>query len=151
MSQENRIAAVRADAQALYRDGALYCSEAVVAAVRRHLAPEMPEALIAAASGFPAGVGGAKCICGAVSGAVLCLGYFFGRTEASTKNRRCMALARELQARFRHRHKGVLCCHVYTHGMDFMRGDHLEQCVGFVGDMAEAVAEITLREWDAHK
>jgi len=151
MTKEERIKIVRAEAERLYRDGAFYCAEAVVAAVRAHLAPEMPEALIAAASGFPVGVGRSKCMCGAVSGGVLCLGYLFGRTEPSAESRRCLELAGELQESFRSRHKGVLCCYVHTRGMDMARGEHKAQCVAFTGEIAEKVAEIALREWNTHR
>jgi C_GCAxxG_C_C family probable redox protein len=71
---------VKDDAQALFRSGEFYCSEAIVSSICKNVAPEMPEALIAAASGFPVGVGRSKCMRGSVSGAVLCLGYFFGCT-----------------------------------------------------------------------
>jgi hypothetical protein len=47
----------RADAEKVYREGRFYCSEAVVSAIRENIAPEMPEALIAATGGFPVGAG----------------------------------------------------------------------------------------------
>ncbi|MDR2445600.1 MAG: C-GCAxxG-C-C family protein, partial [Spirochaetaceae bacterium] len=74
----------REDAERMFREGGFYCSEAVVASIRANIAPEMPATLVAAASGFPAGVGGSLCLCGAVSGGVIALGYFFGRTGPSS-------------------------------------------------------------------
>lgn len=152
MSQKVDIEKVRMDAEEFFRSGGFYCSEAIVASVRKNLAPDMPKELIAAASGFPIGVGRSKCMCGAVSGAVICLGYFFGRTEPSSpadpKSQNCLRLANELQESFRSSHKGVLCCSVHTKGMDMASGEHKAQCISFTGEMAAKTAEIILRELD---
>lgn len=140
---------VRQDAEEYFRKGNYYCSEAIVASVRDNIAPDMPESLIAAASGFPVGVGRSKCMCGAVSGGVLAIGYVFGRTEPTSpqdpKSVKTLALANELQQAFRDSHR-VLCCSVQTKGMDMASGEHKAQCVGFTGEMAAKCAEIIARE-----
>jgi C_GCAxxG_C_C family probable redox protein len=150
MLREISIKQIRAEAENLFQKGGFYCSEAIVASLRKNLAPEMPAALIASASGFPVGVGRSKCMCGAVSGAVICLGYLFGRTEPSSpadpKSRNCLKLADELQESFRNNHKGVLCCHIHTKGMNMAAGEHKAQCVAFTGEMAAKTAEIAVRE-----
>lgn len=150
MLKEVNVAKVKADAEEFFRSGGFYCSEAIVASFRKNLTPEMPESLIAAASGFPVGVGRSKCMCGAVSGAVICLGYLFGRTEPSSpadpKSQNCLKLANELQQSFRENHKGVLCCSVHTKGMDMASGEHKNQCIAFTGEMAARAAEIVARE-----
>jgi C_GCAxxG_C_C family probable redox protein len=142
---------VREDAEAYFRSGGYYCSEAIVASVRDNLAPEMPDSLIAAASGFPVGVGKSKCMCGAVSGGVISLGYVFGRTGPSSpadpKSVRTLAAANELQQAFRDSHK-VLCCSVQTKGMDMASGEHKAQCILFTGEMAAKTAEIITRGLD---
>ena len=142
---------VRQDAEEYFRSGGYYCSEAIVASVRDNLAPEMPDALIAAASGFPVGVGRSKCMCGAVSGGVISLGYVFGRTQpgspADPASQRTLAAANELQQAFRDSHK-VLCCSVHTRGMDMASGEHKAQCISFTGEMAAKTAEIIVRELD---
>lgn len=140
---------VRQDAETYFQKGNYYCSEAIVASVRDNISPEMPEELIAAASGFPVGVGRSKCMCGAVSGGVISLGYVFGRTGPSTpadpKSVKTMELANELQQAFRDSHR-VLCCSVQTKGMDMASGEHKAQCVAFTGEMAAKTAEIIARE-----
>lgn len=150
MLREVSIDKVKTDAEDLFRNGGFYCSEAVVASIRENLAPEMPPELVAAASGFPVGVGRSKCMCGAVSGAVLCLGYLFGRSAPSSpadpQSQNCMKLANELQESFRQNHRGVLCCHIHTGGMDMASGEHKDQCVLFTGEMAAKTAEIAARE-----
>lgn len=150
MLQEVNIKKVREDAEEFFRKGNFYCSEAIVASIRKNLAPQMPEELIAAASGFPVGVGKSKCMCGAISGSVICLGYLFGRTQGSSpndpKSQNCLKLANELQDSFRKNHKGVLCCYIHTKGMDMASGEHKNQCISFTGEMAAKTAEIAARE-----
>jgi len=149
MSQSIDVTKVQLDAEEYFRRGNYYCSEAIVASVRDNIAPEMPEAMIAAASGFPVGVGRSKCLCGAVSGGVLALGYVFGRTGPSTpadpKSVKTLELANELQQAFRESHR-VLCCSVHTKGMDMASGEHKAQCIAFTGEMAAKTAEIIARE-----
>lgn len=140
---------VREDAEEYFRRGNYYCSEAIVASVRDNIAPEMPEAMIAAASGFPVGVGKSKCMCGAVSGAVLSVGYLFGRTGPSSptdpRSVKTLELANEVQQAFRDSHR-VLCCSVQTKGMDMASGEHKTQCIAFTGEMAAKTAELIARE-----
>ena len=75
MVNEINIKQVQDDAEEVFKNGGFYCSEAVIHSVRKNIVPEMPEAIVSAGSAFPIGAGGAKCMCGAVSGAVICLGY----------------------------------------------------------------------------
>lgn len=149
MSRTIDVAKVQLDAEEYFRRGNYYCSEALVASVRDNIAPEMPEALIAAASGFPVGVGRSKCMCGAVSGGVIALGYVFGRTAPSSPadpaSVKTLELANELQQAFRESHR-VLCCSVQTKGMDMASGEHKTQCIAFTGEMAAKTAEIIARE-----
>ena len=151
MNSSVNVQKVGQDAAAYYQRGEYYCSEAIVASVRDNIAPEMPEAMIAAASGFPIGVGRSKCMCGAVSGAVMSLGYVFGRSGPSSpgdpRSVKALDLANEIQQAFRDNHR-VLCCSVQTRGMDFASGEHKAQCVAFTGEMAAKTAEIIVRELD---
>ncbi len=102
--------------------------------------------MIAMASGFPIGIGKSKCVCGAVSGGVMALGYFFGRTQGGDpKVQDTLKLAYELQEGFRKNHK-VLCCKVLTKGFDMASAEHKDQCVAFTGEIAEKTAEIIVRE-----
>jgi len=150
MLKEINVKRVKEDAEELFRIGGFYCSEAIISSVRKNIDPDMPVEMVAAGSGFPIGVGRSKCMCGAVSGAVVCLGYFFGRTQPTTptdpKSVKCMELAHELQESFRNNHKGVMCCHIHTKDMDMASGEHKAQCVAFTGEMAAKTAEIVARE-----
>jgi len=147
MKNEVSIKQVRYDAEEVFRIGGFYCSEAIMSAIRKNIDPNMPEALIAAASGFPIGVGRSKCMCGAISGAVIALGYFFGKEKsANGVDSKSMELAHELQESFRKNHQGTLCCHIHVKGMDLASGEHKKQCVAFTGEMAAKAAEIIARE-----
>ena len=63
--------AIRETAENYYRSGDFYCSEAIVKAIKDAFALPLPDSAIAMASGFPVGMGGAGCTCGAVAGGVM--------------------------------------------------------------------------------
>ncbi|WIF95756.1 C-GCAxxG-C-C family (seleno)protein [Caminicella sporogenes] len=146
MKKEVSIKKIRNDAEELFRKGDFYCSEAVVSSIKNNFEIDMPDEMIAMASGFPIGIGKSKCVCGAVSGGILTIGYFFGRTKGGDpKVQKTLQLANELQQSFRDNH-GCLCCHVHTRGMDMASGEHKKQCISFTGEVAQKAAEIIVRE-----
>ncbi len=136
---------VRKDAEELFRNGGFYCSEAVVSSMRDNFDFPVGSELIAAASGFPVGVGRSKCLCGAVSGGVVAIGYVFGRTEPTSPkdpaSAQTIELAGKLLEAFKESHR-VTCCSILTRGMDMASGEHKDQCVRFTGEMAAKTAEI---------
>ena len=150
MLKEVNIKKVRAEAEEIFRLGGFYCSEAIISSIRKNIDPDMPIELVAAGSGFPVGVGRSRCMCGAISGAVICLGYFFGRNRPSSpedpRSKKCIELAYELQESFRKNHQGTLCCHIHLKGLDVENGEHRPQCIAFTGEMAQKTAEIIARE-----
>lgn len=134
------------NAGALFQKGDFFCSEAVVATMRSTFDENMPVEIIATASGFPVGVGRQKCMCGAISGGIIALGYFFGRTTpADPKVNKTLALTAELHSIFREKNK-VACCSILTKGMDMASGEHKEQCIRFTSEMAKETARIIARE-----
>lgn len=146
MKKEVSIKKIKNDAEELYRKGYFYCSEAIVYSIKNNFEIDMPDEMVAMASGFPVGIGKSKCVCGAVSGGIMCLGYFFGRTKGGdSKVQKTLELANELQESFKNNHK-VLCCKVLTRGMDMGSGEHKNQCISFTGEIAEKTAEIIVRE-----
>lgn len=129
-----------------FRNGDFFCSEAIVSTIRDVFDPNMPIEIISTASGFPVGVGRQKCMCGAISGGVIALGYFFGRTQAGdTKVNKTLELTSELHQTFREKNK-VACCSILTKGMDMAAGEHKDQCVRFTSEMAKETARIIARE-----
>lgn len=138
---------IRNEAETLFQTGKFNCSEAVMSALRHAFFPDIPAYVIAAVSGFPVGIGGSGCLCGAVSSAVCALGLLFGREESSEllKAASCMKLAAELHQEFTAKHKAV-CCRVLTRSLEIGSAEHANQCVKLTGDAAEAAARIILRE-----
>ncbi len=147
MVKEVSISKIQKDAEDLFRNG-FFCSEAMVSCMRSNFELDLPEEVIAMASAFPVGMGRSKCVCGAVSGGMMCLGYFFGRTkQKDPKVEESLAVAKELHDWFKEKNS-ALCCRILTKGMDMASGEHKEQCIRFTGEVARKVAEIVCREKD---
>ena len=142
---------IREKAESYYRNGDFFCSEAIVKTIKDEFELPISDEIIAAASGFPVGVGRAGCMCGAVSGGVMALGLVFGRKEPKDpKVTKTMELTKELHEKFRNNHKS-LCCRILTKGLDMGAGEHKEQCIAFTGEVAEEVAKIIVRELSLEK
>ena len=87
---------LREDAVHIFNSG-FTCSESVIYAIKKNFELEMSDDAIAMSSGFPWGLGGAGCICGALAGGTMCIGYFYGRTEpGDPRNQLCFKLCNEL-------------------------------------------------------
>lgn len=137
---------IRKDAETYYREGDYYCSEAIVKSIKDGFGLEFPDSVIAMASGFPVGMGGSGCTCGAVAGGIMAIGMVFGRQEPKdSKVNKAMQLAKELHDGFQRRHS-CLCCRVLTRGMELGSPVHMEQCIAFTGEVAEETAKIIMRE-----
>jgi len=93
------------DAVDIFNQG-FACSESVIYAIKENFELDMSDDAIAMSSGFPWGLGGGGCICGALAGATMCIGYFFGRkTPGDPKINRCF----ERNPRFL---QGILWCNM---------------------------------------
>lgn len=137
---------IKTTAENYYRNGDYYCSEAIVKTIKDKFGLPVSDDVIAMASGFPVGIGGSGCTCGAVVGGIMALGLFFGRTEPKdTKVNKTMALSKELHDTFKGKHKN-LCCRVLTKGMTLGSPEHMEQCISLTGEVAEETAKIIARE-----
>lgn len=147
IKQEISIKKVAHDAEELFRGG-FFCSEALISSIRSNFELDIPEEIISMASGFPVGIGRSKCICGAISGGVMALGLFFGRTrQGDPKVEKNLELSKELHDWFKSSNgKNSLCCRVLTREFDMSSGAHKEQCIRFTGMVAGKVAEIIVRE-----
>ncbi|OUP48280.1 C-GCAxxG-C-C family protein [Lachnoclostridium sp. An181] len=145
--REISVSKVRKDAEELFRGG-FFCSEAVVSAIRSNFELDIPEEVISMASGFPVGIGRSKCLCGAVSGGVMAIGLFFGRTvQKDPKVEKTLELSKELHDWFKVANgKNALCCRILTKEFDMGQGEHKEQCIRFTGLVAGKVAEMIVRE-----
>ncbi|MDO5038501.1 C-GCAxxG-C-C family (seleno)protein [Clostridium sp.] len=144
--KDERLLRIKETAEKYYRDGQLFCSESIVKTLKDEFMPELSDDVIKFASGFPVGIGRAGCTCGALTGAVMAIGMIFGRNELGGEEvNKTLELSKELHDRFREANK-LTCCSVLTKGMVMGSKEHKDQCVRFTGEMAEAAAEIIIRE-----
>ncbi|GAA0178957.1 C-GCAxxG-C-C family protein [Clostridium sediminicola] len=130
-------------ARKYYREGTYLCSEAVLAAVNEVLQCGMPQEYVSLTSGFPVGMGGAGCTCGAISGGQCALGLVFGRKKPGGSNRKVMKLSKELHDKFR-QENGSACCRVLIRDYDFGSKEHKERCTRVTGDTCQIVMELIL-------
>ena len=63
---------LKKDAVDIFHQG-FACSESVIYAIRKHFELDMSDDAIAMSSGFPWGLGGGGCICGALAGGTMCI------------------------------------------------------------------------------
>ena len=147
LKKEVSVAKIAKDAEDLFRGG-FFCSEAVVSSIRSNFEMDVPEEVIAMASGFPIGIGRSKCLCGAVSGRVMAIGLVFGRTvQKDPQVEQTLLLSKELHDWFKEANgKNALCCRILTKEFDMGAGEHKEQCIRFTGLVAGKVAEMLIRE-----
>lgn len=147
LKKEVSVAKIAKDAEDLFRGG-FFCSEAVVSSIRSNFEMDVPEEVIAMASGFPIGIGRSKCLCGAVSGGVMAIGLVFGRTvQKDPQVEQTLLLSKELHDWFKEANgKNALCCRILTKEFDMGAGEHKEQCIRFTGLVAGKVAEMIRRE-----
>lgn len=133
---------IRKIAEDYYRNGDFYCSEAVVKTIIDEFQIDVSEDVIKMASGFPVGMGGMGCTCGALTGGVMVIGLVYGRSQGKDpKVNKAMELSAKLYQIFCERHK-VSCCKVLTRGMEKGSPEHMQQCIAFTGEMAYEAAKI---------
>jgi C_GCAxxG_C_C family probable redox protein len=133
------------DAVNIFNSG-FACSESIIFAIRKHFQLNLSDDAIAMSSGFPWGLGGGGCICGALAGGTIMLGYFFGRTEPGDVSiSQCFQLSQELHDYFR-KSCGATCCRVLTKGMEKESPKRKLQCTLFVSETVKKTAEIIIRE-----
>ncbi|GFE59696.1 C-GCAxxG-C-C family protein [Geobacter sp. AOG2] len=119
----------RAEAEALYRSGRYHCAEAVLAVIRNHFRPDLPEEVVQMASGFGGG-SGSGCICGAVSGGTVALGLTLKENKKQITH-----LTRELHSWFKGKY-GATCCKTIRATND--KGI----CPVLTGEVAGKIAEL---------
>ena len=102
------------------------CAQAVLQATTGLDSPE----LLRLAEPFGSGIGGSKCLCGAVSGGVLALGL---RGKGN--------LAGRLVAEFRKK-QGVTCCASLSRTYRWKSREHLANCRRITEETAAVVAEL---------
>jgi len=112
------------------------CSESIVKyAIDKGLCPEN---LLSCATSFSGGMS-SGCVCGAVAGAQMVLGYIYGRDNIFSNELCAREKAKELVEKFKERNK-VTCCKILTAGLEGMQ--RKEHCCKMVSDCAEILEEL---------
>jgi C_GCAxxG_C_C family probable redox protein len=132
-------------AENLYRSGQGLCTEAVLMTLNSAFGGGLaPEYVYKLASGLPLGMGGAGCICGALSGAALGLGLFLGPSGPDRgASKRLRVFTRELHDRFKASFAAT-CCRVLSKEVQNDRRAHFHQCAVITGRTAQMAADMIL-------
>lgn len=146
MVQKIDLVQIRKTAEGYYRNGDFYCSEAIVKTLIDAFELDVSDDVIKMASGFPVGIGGTGCTCGALSGGIMIIGFIFGRKVAKDPAvNNAMRLSAKLHDIFVAQHK-TTCCRALTKGMTKGSDEHMQQCIRFTGEMAYETAKIVAEE-----
>ena len=133
--------AVAAKAKALFDSKEALCADAIMRAVNEGLGGGLdPDTAKSLAVAFGNGLGGAGCLCGAVSGAALSLSCILSKTLPPYQVRKA---GRELHDRFKEKH-GSTCCRVLTKKVKADPKAHLAHCAGLTESGARMAVSIIL-------
>lgn len=129
-------------AASAYYEAGYWCGESVVRAINEALGSPMPAEVSKLASGFCEGLGGSRCICGALAGGVMASGLISGRTSPTDEWEPSYDAAAELRRRWMADQGAGTCDEVAERlgGMD--RPERWAHCAMLVGRTARWVIQI---------
>lgn len=138
---------IRQRAYNLMFSGRMMCSESVLAALNQGLCGGLtPELAMKVAAGFPEGIGGSGCTCGALTGGVIALGLFLFQSDATHADRsKVMAASGRLHHDFKSRF-GSTCCRVLVKNGFSEPSRHFKVCCDRSGWTAEHAASMILTD-----
>ena len=121
-----------------YFNNGYSCSESII----MELADKgvVPRELLSLATPFSGGIG-SGCLCGAIAGAQLVIGYLFGRENNQGNNNIARALAKEFMDEFKKKHR-VTCCRILTSGLDMASPERKAHCTNMVEDCSKILNHI---------
>ncbi len=119
------------DAMEVFYNG-FTCAETVMYTVKKHTTLDIPDSAIAMSSGFPWGLGGGGCICGALAAATMTIGFITGKKELSDdRDPRCFEETLKLHNSFKEE-CGATCCRILMKGLERDDPKRKENCAGYV-------------------
>ena len=131
----------------LMSTGRMMCSEAVLSVLNQGLGGGLPpDVAMKVASGFPEGIGGSGCTCGALTGGVIALGLFLSQSNSNPAGRRkTMAASGRLHHDFKS-HFGSTCCRLLIKNGSSEIPHYFEACCDRGSWAAEHAARMILAE-----
>ncbi len=119
-----------------YFNNGYSCSESIVkAAIDNGLCDKN---LLSVSTVFSGG-SSSGCMCGAIAGALMVLGYNYGRDNSANNHCSARNFAKEFMEKFKKLHK-VTCCKVLSNGLTGV--EKKENCSKLVGDSAIILEEL---------
>ncbi len=115
------------------------CAESIVKAFNELLGEPFSPDIVKMASGFGGGLGHAGCMCGALTGSVMILGMYKGRTIPEQDRDPVYDLAKAFHDRFEQEY-GATCCRVLN-TFEFDSPDHLRRCLKLTGGTARLLMD----------
>ena len=125
-----------------YYETGYWCGESVLKAVNEALGTPMPPDAYRMASGFCEGLGGSRCICGALAGGVMATGLFAGRVTPSDAWEPSYEAAAELRRRWVADQQAETCDEVVARFGGMGRPERWAHCALLVGRTARWVVEM---------
>lgn len=124
------------------------CSESVIYALRKNFGWDgMTDDAIAMSGGFPWGLGGVGCLCGAVAGGTMSIGYCFGRrTPGDPCINRCFQLTCEFGNAVVEKFGSCCCGKLIEEFEDRNAPERKAKCADVVAFCVETAARIIARE-----
>jgi C_GCAxxG_C_C family probable redox protein len=134
--------------QEMFGQGQLFCAETVVKLIAEAGGKDSGDA-VRMATGFCSGVSRTCGQCGALSGAIMGLGLYVGRSEPGAEYDACYALVQEFVSRFEEKFSSINCyglieCDFATpEGVErFKEKQLITQCVQYAVFAVEIVLEL---------
>lgn len=114
------------------------CSESILMeAIEKGL---VPKELLSVATSFSGGMG-SGCLCGAIAGSQIIIGYLYGRENSQGNDTIARKLAKNFIEEFKKTHKAT-CCRVLTAGLDMASAERKAHCTNMVNDCSRILEEI---------
>jgi C_GCAxxG_C_C family probable redox protein len=129
-------------ASVFYRQG-FHCGESVVKAVNDALGQPLAPEVSKLASGFCEGLGGSRCICGALAGGVMAIGLSSGRVSPQESWEPSYYATAELRRRWVEDQRAESCDEVVQRIGTMDMPERWEHCTALVGRTARWVVEIS--------
>ena len=94
------------------------CAEAVIYTLNKFYNIGLTEKEMSMCSGFPWGLGGGGCICGALASASMVLSHFYGRKSINIgRDDKCFIMSKRLHDEFKQK-CGATCCRILMKGLE---------------------------------